>query len=68
MFLLKEETEGLRRKVERMEKMKEEMVNVELEKEVCDLFKCETGLEEKHLQCAVCSDTQLKWKRNFKDK
>lgn len=38
MILLKEETEGLRRKVDRMEKMKEEMVNVELDKEVRDLL------------------------------
>lgn len=32
--LLKEEVEGLRKKLERMEKMKEDLVNVELEKEV----------------------------------
>lgn len=32
--MLKEETEGLRRKLERLEKMKEDMVNLELEKEV----------------------------------
>lgn len=32
--LLKEEVEGLTRKLERMEKTKEELVNIELEKEV----------------------------------
>uniref|UniRef100_A0A8D0CMV1 Mitotic spindle assembly checkpoint protein MAD1 n=1 Tax=Sander lucioperca TaxID=283035 RepID=A0A8D0CMV1_SANLU len=32
--LLKEEVEGLRRKLERMQKTKEELVNIELEKEV----------------------------------
>lgn len=32
--LLKEEVEGLRRKLERMAKTKEELVNMELEKEV----------------------------------
>lgn len=32
--LLKEEAEGLRKKLERMEKTKEELVNVELEKQV----------------------------------
>lgn len=31
---MKEEVEGLRRKLERMEKMKEDLVNVELKKEV----------------------------------
>ncbi|KPP66726.1 hypothetical protein Z043_114744, partial [Scleropages formosus] len=34
--LLKEEMEGLRKKLERMEKIKEDMVNLELEKEVRD--------------------------------
>ena len=33
--LLKEEVEGLRRKLERMEKTNEDLVNSELEKEVC---------------------------------
>lgn len=32
--LLKEEVEGLRKKLERMEKMKEDLVNMELEKNV----------------------------------
>lgn len=32
--LLKEEVEGLRKKLERMEKIKEELVNMEMEKEV----------------------------------
>lgn len=32
--LLKEEVEGLRRKLERMQKTKEDLVNMELEKEV----------------------------------
>ena len=32
--LLKEEVEGLRKKLERMEKTKEELVNMELEKKV----------------------------------
>lgn len=32
--LLKEEVEGLRKKLERMEKMKEDLVNMEHEKEV----------------------------------
>lgn len=32
--LLKEEVEGLRKKLERMERMKEDLVNMELEKKV----------------------------------
>lgn len=32
--LLKEEVEGLRKKLERMEKMKEDLINMELEKKV----------------------------------
>lgn len=41
--LLKEEVEGLRRKLERMQKTKEELVNIELEKEVncaCEIVMC----------------------------
>lgn len=38
--LLKEETEGLRRKLERLEKVMEEKIKVELEKEVTGCKMC----------------------------
>ena len=44
---MKEEVEGLRKKLERMEKTKEELVNIELEKEVSLVQLCVTSIHLK---------------------